>query len=114
MSTKAQREIAHKLHVFEHARHSSNVAFTYRYFGISRDTFYRWKRNYLRKGEQGLINSKPCPENPKLRTPKAIEEQIIYVKPITLGNYELVAICIATIKSKSLLAVSIRCLKEIS
>lgn len=33
MSTKAQREIAHKLRVFEHAEKSKNVAFTCRYFG---------------------------------------------------------------------------------
>lgn len=41
MSTKAQREIAHKLRVFKHAQGSGNVALTCRYFGISRDTFYR-------------------------------------------------------------------------
>ena len=39
MSSKAQREIAHKLRVFEHAQHSGNVAFTCRYFDIFRDTF---------------------------------------------------------------------------
>lgn len=31
MSTKAQREIAHRLRVFEHARDNGNVAFTCRY-----------------------------------------------------------------------------------
>ncbi|WP_143531303.1 helix-turn-helix domain-containing protein, partial [Rodentibacter rarus] len=72
MSTKAQREIAHKLRVFAHAEQSGNISFTCRYFGISRDTFYRWKNNYKQKGEQGLINNKPCPENPKLRTPEPI------------------------------------------
>jgi hypothetical protein len=61
MSTEAQREIAHKQHVFEYPRHNGNVAFTCRYFDISRDTFYRWKRSYLHKREQGLINSKPWP-----------------------------------------------------
>jgi len=80
MSTKAQREITHKLRVFAHAEQSGNVAFTCRYFGISRDTFYRWKNNYKQKGEAGLINSKPCPENPKLRTPKAVEEKILYLR----------------------------------
>lgn len=80
MNTKAQREITHKLRVFEHAEKSKNVAFTCRYFGISRDTFYRWKKNYKNKGEQGLINSKPCPENPTLRIPKPIEEKILYLR----------------------------------
>ncbi len=67
MTTKAQREINHKLKVFEHANNSGNVSFICRYFGISRDTFCRWKKNFRNKGEKGLINSKPCPENPKLR-----------------------------------------------
>lgn len=80
MSTKAQREIAHKLRIFEHAAKSKNIAFTCRYFGISRDTFYRWKKNYKYKGELGLVNSKPCPENPKLRIPKPIEDQILYLR----------------------------------
>lgn len=80
MSTKAQREIAHKLKVFAHAEQNGNVALTCRYFGISRDTFYRWKKNYKSKGEIGLVNSKPCPQNPKLRTPAEIEDKIIYLR----------------------------------
>lgn len=80
MSTKAQREINHKLRIFEHASKNKNISFTCRYFGISRDTFYRWKKNYKNKGEQGLINSKPCPENLKLRIPLPIEEKILYLR----------------------------------
>jgi transposase InsO family protein len=33
----------------------------------------------------GLINSKPCPENPKIRLPKPIEEKILYLRQ----NYHL-------------------------
>ena len=80
MSTKAQREIAHRLKVFAHAEQNGNVALIYRYFDISRDTFYRWKKNYKSKGEIGLVNSKPCPQNPKLRTPIEIEEKIIHLR----------------------------------
>jgi len=57
LSTKTQREIAHKLKVFAHAEQNGNVALTCRYCGISRDTFYRWKKNYKSKGEVGLVNS---------------------------------------------------------
>lgn len=78
MNQQAQRDISHKLKVFEHAASSGNVAFTCRHFGISRETYYQWKRAFLVHGEQGLSNSKPCPENPKLRTPAPIEEKIIY------------------------------------
>ena len=29
---------------------------------------------------KGLINSKPCPQNPKLRTPAHIEEKIVHLR----------------------------------
>lgn len=31
-------------------------------------------------GKRGLINSKPCPENPTLRVPPDIEEKILYLR----------------------------------
>ena len=74
LSTKAQREITHKLKVFAHTEQIGNVAFTCRYFSISRDTFYQWRKSYQSKGEFDLINSKPCPENPKLRIPLDIQK----------------------------------------
>lgn len=80
MNLQAQRDISRKLKVFEHAAASGNVAFTCRHFGIPRDTFYQWKRAYAPRGENGLINSKSCPENPKLRTPPPIEEKILYLR----------------------------------
>lgn len=48
--------------------------------GISRETYYEWQRCYKKGGELGLINSKPCPQNPRLRVPAAIEEQILYLR----------------------------------
>ena len=42
--------------------------------------FYRWKKNYKSKGEIRLVNSKPCPQNLKLRTPAVIEDKIIYLR----------------------------------
>jgi transposase-like protein len=80
MNMQAQRDISRKLKVFAHAAGSGNVAFTCRHFGISREIYYQWKRAYAAHGEKGLINSKPCPENPKLRTPLPIEEKILYLR----------------------------------
>jgi hypothetical protein len=55
--------------------------------GFYLQTFWNFKRNllpveaaYAAHGEKGLINSKPCPENPKLRTPLPIEEKILYLR----------------------------------
>lgn len=80
MNQKALSDIRRKLKILNHAKASGNISKTCRYFGISREIFYRWKRSYEAKGEVGLINSKPCPENPKLRTPKPIEDKILYLR----------------------------------
>jgi len=79
--TDAQRDIRRKLKVFEHAKSLKNISRTCRYFGISRDTFYRWKKAHAEHGEEGLINSKPpCPHNLAHRTPPHIEEKILYLR----------------------------------
>ena len=60
-----QRDINRKLRALEYSDQIGNLPEACRYFGISRDTFFRWKRDYHQKEEQGLINRKPCPHNPK-------------------------------------------------
>ena len=77
---QAERDIRRKLKVPEFAKECGNKAFACRKFGISRETFYQWKRAYEAKGEADLVNSKPCPQNPKLRTPPHIEEKILYLR----------------------------------
>lgn len=78
--TQAERDVRRKLRVLDHARESGNVSQTCRYFGISRESFYQWKRAYASKGDAGLINSKPCPKNKALRTPPHVEEKILYLR----------------------------------
>jgi transposase len=80
MTVQAKKDIARKLRVLNHGMQNGNISKTCRYFGISRETFYKWKRTYERMGEQGLIDSKPCPENPKIRVPKHIEDKILYLR----------------------------------
>lgn len=80
MNNKAKSDISRKLKVLHHAKKTRNVSKTCRYFGVSREAFYCWKRAYEQQGEHALINSKPCPENPKLRTAPEIEEKIIYIR----------------------------------
>lgn len=80
MTKKAQQDIARKLKVLRHAQETGNVAKTCRYFGICRQTFYTWKKAFTEQGEKGLVDSKPCPENHKLRVPKEIEEKIIHLR----------------------------------
>jgi len=66
--TDAQRDIRRKLIVFDHAKDTKNISPTCRYFGISHDTFYRWKKALAERGEEWAINNKPCPCNIVLRT----------------------------------------------
>lgn len=80
MSPKEQADIRRKLRILNYGKESSNVSKTCRYFGISRETYYKWKRDYETKGEVALINSKPCPQNVKIRIAPEIEEKIIYLR----------------------------------
>lgn len=43
MTKRAQQNIARKLKVLNHAKEIGNISKTYRYFGICRETFYKWK-----------------------------------------------------------------------
>lgn len=80
MSPQALHDIRRKLRILNHAKESGNVSQTCRYFGISREIFYQWKRAYAKDGETALINSKPCPQNLKQRTPAHIEEKILHLR----------------------------------
>lgn len=78
--SKAERDIRRKLSVLSHAEETGNVSKTCRYFGISREAYYKWKRAYDLHGEAGLVNKKPCPENPNLRTPPDVEEKVLHLR----------------------------------
>ncbi|WGL94813.1 helix-turn-helix domain-containing protein [Arsenophonus nasoniae] len=81
MNKKDEQEvIRRKLRILAHVEETKNVSKTCRYWGISRDTFYRLKKEYKTQGEVGLINSKPCPENPSIRVAFVIEEKILYLR----------------------------------
>ena len=69
---KAQRDIRRKKRVLEHAVRIGNMRKTCRYFSVLRSAVYLWKKAYEERGDAGLINQKPCPTNPTLRTPPAV------------------------------------------
>jgi transposase InsO family protein len=80
MTIKEYRDIKRKLNVINYARKIGNVCKACRYYGISKSIYYVWIERYRQYGDAGLINKKPCPENLKLRTPKYIEEKVIYLR----------------------------------
>jgi len=57
--TDDEREIRRKLRVLQRAEEVGSASKAYRYFGIPKSTYFRWRQAYLRYGEQGLINKKP-------------------------------------------------------
>lgn len=80
MSPPALHDIRRELRILNHAKESGNVSQTCRYFGISRESCYRRKRACEEGGGQAPINSKPCPQHPKCRTPPHIGENILHLR----------------------------------
>jgi transposase len=75
------REVRRRLAIFNHAEEiTGNVAMTSRYYGITRQAFYTWKRRYEELGEDGL---RPRSKRPKV-SPNAthvdVVNKIIYLR----------------------------------
>ncbi|MBI5307324.1 MAG: helix-turn-helix domain containing protein [Planctomycetes bacterium] len=63
-------EIKQKLEWFDYyEKHDRNARRTCRHFGISPDTFYRWKRRYNTKDHLSLVDNKRNRRPKKLRGP---------------------------------------------
>jgi len=58
MDPYQKRIVNIKIKILEHPQKTGNVSRTCRYFGISRQTFYEWKRAYEKIGEDALVNKK--------------------------------------------------------
>lgn len=115
MNRKAQHDISKKSKILNYAKKTGNIAKTCRYFGICRETFYSWKRAFEASGEDALVNNKPCPENHKLRIPRAIEKKLfICVQHITFAQIRLCGICSVTIVLQYRGMVAIRFCSEIN
>lgn len=74
------KEAERRRRVLDHAQQAGNVAKTCRYFGIGRASFYRWRQEYLKRGEPGLV-PKESPPVPILSwyapdVPKRISQQL--------------------------------------
>ena len=74
------KEAERRRRVFDHAKQTGNVAKTCRYFGIGRASFYRWRQEYLKRGEPGLVPKKPGPKSHPKRTPDAVVEKVLHLR----------------------------------
>ena len=61
------REVRRRLSVLAHARQTGNVSKTCRFFGISRDTYYEWRRAHRTGGVAAL--------HPRKRGPNASRQR---------------------------------------
>jgi transposase len=67
----------HKYMILKHALREKNVAKTCQLFGISRTTFYNWKRAYQKHGIVGLNAKEPQKPQMPNRVTAAIERDIL-------------------------------------
>jgi transposase len=76
-----ERRARHGLAVLRHAEEvSGNVAATCRYYGISRNCFYRWLRRYEADGLAGLKDRSSRPHHSPRATDPEVIEKIIWLR----------------------------------
>jgi len=81
--TKAEqtRLTAWRFKVLQRAGEASrNVATTCRHFGISRKTFYKWKRRHQEQGAAGLCDRPRTPHRSPRATPREVVSKIVYLR----------------------------------
>jgi transposase InsO family protein len=76
-----QRIIKRRLAIIQHVDEvTGNVAATCRYFGISRQCFYRWLQRYEEEGEEGLRERSRRPLTSPNATQAEVVGKIIYLR----------------------------------
>jgi transposase InsO family protein len=85
------RRANRRLAVLQHAEEvSGNVAATCRYYGISRNIFYRWKRRYDDEGLEGLKDRSSTPHHCPTVTQPEVVGKIIHLRqhgPLKIAMY---------------------------
>jgi transposase InsO family protein len=77
---RVAKEAERRRRILQYAEQTGNVARTCRYFGIGRASFYRWRLDYLKLGEKGLVPRKTGPTSHLNRTPAAVVEQVLHLR----------------------------------
>jgi transposase InsO family protein len=78
---QSDRQAQRRLAVLRHAEEiTGNVSLTCRYYGISRNTFYKWQRRYQSEGPDGLRDRSSKPHNSPNATHADIVGKIVYLR----------------------------------
>src|SRR4029453_14729227 len=68
------------LKVLRQAGEEGNVARICRRFGISRKSFYKWKRRHADHGDAGLCDRPRTPQRSPRATPREVVSKILYLR----------------------------------
>ncbi len=74
------RLTAWRLKVLRQAADERNVARVCRRFGISRKSFYKWKRRHAEHGDAGLGDRPRTPHRSPRSTPREVVSKILYLR----------------------------------
>ncbi|MFI8294250.1 helix-turn-helix domain-containing protein [Streptomyces sp. NPDC085614] len=78
LQQQQDRQAQHRLAVLRHAEEvTGNVSQTCRYYGISRNCFYKWQRRYQDEGFEGLLDRSSKPHH----CPHATEADVVNKSP---------------------------------
>src|SRR5215469_8589476 len=80
--TKAEhvRLTAWRLRILRQAVDEGNVARVCRRFGLSRKSFYKWKRRHVEHGDAGLCDRPRTPQQSPRATPHEVVSKILYLR----------------------------------
>jgi len=74
------RLTAWRLRVLQHAAADQNVARVCRRFGMSRKSFYKWKRRQAEHGDAGLCDRPRTPQRSPRATAREVVSKILYLR----------------------------------
>jgi len=78
--SKAEQDIRRRRPVLEYAKQIGNARKACRFFGVSRASFYRWRRAFERDGAAGLIAKRPVARHHPKTTGPEIVEQVLHLR----------------------------------
>src|SRR3979411_2623808 len=79
--TEQNRVVAWRLKLLHEASvMPRNVAQACRHFGLSRNTFYKWKARHRVHGEAGLLGRPRVPPRSPRATPREVVTKILYLR----------------------------------
>jgi len=78
---KLPRKVKVRLKFIQYYQKTENVSKNCRYFGISKNTFYKWYKRYLKEGIEGLYDRPKTPKKKRKQTVrKKYKKEIIEVR----------------------------------